>query len=91
MGMEPGTLYIPGKHSSYILSNNLVKSTLSHRVVKTLGKNELYRQGGSPTLRESLPAKASDVDTAVACDNSKEGNKSDIAVDPTSDVISYGK
>lgn len=91
MGIEPGTLHIPDKHSSYILTNNLVKTTLSHRVVETLGKNELYHQSGSPTLCESLPAKASNVDTAEAYDNSKEGNKSDMSVDPTSDVINYGK
>lgn len=91
MGIEPGTLYIPGKQSSYILTNNLVKTTLSYRVVETLGKNELYHQSGSATLRESLPAKASDVDTAVAYDKSKEGNKSDMPADPTSDVINYGK
>lgn len=71
MGIEPGTLHIPDKHSSYILTNNLVKTTLSHRVVETLGKNELYHQSGSPTLCESLPAKASNVDTAEAY-NSKE-------------------
>lgn len=92
MGTEPGTLHIPGKHpaTSYILTNNPLKSTLSHRVVETLGKNELYYQSGSPTLCESLPAKA-DVDTAVAYDNSKGGNKSHMSVDPTSDVINYGK
>lgn len=96
MGIEPGTLHIPGKHSatSYILTNNLVKTTLSHRVVETLGKNELYCQSGSPTLHVSLPAKAichSDMDTVIAYDNSKESNKSDMSVDSTSDVINYGK